>query len=672
VAERSSPPTEGGDPTTDEGRLPFLDGIRAFAVVAVLLYHAGVAGVSGGLLGVDVFFVLSGFLITSLLCREYEGRASVALGRFWARRARRLVPALVILLLGVAAYARLFAGSIDLSTIRGDALSTLLYVANWHFLASSQGYFALTMAPSPLLHTWSLAVEEQYYLIWPVMALLVLRRGGRRALAWVAGTGALGSALLMSVLYLAGASTDRLYYGTDTRAQALLVGSFLGAVAVRPGLGVVRATWAATARGRLTGVVVGVAGAGVLVWAWSTLNGQDPVLYEGGFLAVALATGGVITAVVSWPGSALAWFLSRRPLVFVGRISYGLYLYHWPLFLALDHAHTGLGGAGLLATRLSVTFVVAVASWRFVEEPIRRRRVLLSWRAGGAAAVAVVATVAVLVVATAVPSGAVPATTVSAPSGRGPMPAAELRALTAHRAFSSDPERFVLLGDSVALTMRFGLQVDSVRRYGVRMYIGAWLGCDLDPDLPVRGNGVVYQTSPGCLDWQTTWPRFVTEDGATVVGILLGRFELLDHFYDGGWTSVGQPRWDRHLTQELELAIHLVTRHGARVALFTAPYDKETEAADGSVYPENEPSRMDAYNRLLRQVAATDPGVVTVVDLNHILDPAGRYTLTVDGVRVRYYDGVHVTVAGGEWLQPRILPTIAQLGLDASSPTTAG
>jgi len=647
----------------DEARLAFLDGIRAFAVIAVLLFHAGVPGVQGGLLGVDVFFVLSGFLITSLLCGEFAGRGAIGLARFWGRRARRLLPGLVVLLLGVAAYARLFSGSLDLSTIRGDALSTLLYVANWHFLASSQGYFAQAMAPSPLLHTWSLAVEEQYYLIWPVTALIVLRAGGRRALAWVAGLGALGSALLMAALYLAGASTDRLYYGTDTRAQALLVGSFLGAVASPTGLRVVRGTWAVTRRGRLTGAVVGTAGAAVLVVAWTTLDGQDPVLYLGGFLVVALATGAVITAVTSWPGSALARLLSVRPLTFVGRISYGLYLYHWPLFLAVDHAHTGLSGAALLATRLALTFVAAVVSWRFVEEPIRRRRILLSWRAGVAATATVAATVAALVVATAVPSGAVPAAARSGPTGRRAMPAAELTALTARHAFSTDPERFVLLGDSVALTMRLGLQIDSVRRYGVRMYIGAWLGCDLDPDLPVMGNGVVYQTSPGCLDWQSTWPRFVDDDHATVVGILLGRFELLDHFYRGRWTFVGQPAWDRHLTEELDLAIHLVTRHGARVALFTVPYDKETEAPDGSVYPENEPSRVDAFNRLLRQVAAAHRSTVTIIDLNRILDPAGHYTLTVDGVRVRYYDGVHITITGGQWLQPRILPEIDRLGL---------
>jgi hypothetical protein len=414
-------------------------------------------------------------------------------------------------------------------------------------------------------------------------------------------------------------------------------------------------------------VALGAAGAGVLVWAWAALNGQDPFLYQGGFFLVALAAAGVIAAVTSWPEAPLARFLSLGPLVFVGRISYGLYLYHWPLFLVLDHAHTGLAGVPLLAVRLVATVVAAVVSWRLIEEPIRRRRWLLSWRAGVAGAVAVMGTAAVVVVATTVPSAGVAAAPAAEAAGRGVIPAAERRALETRQAFSRDPERFVLLGDSVALTLRLGLETDAVGRYGVKMYPGAWLGCDLDPGLPVMGNGVVNQTSPGCQGWQSKWPRFVDEDHATVVGILLGRFELLSHFYQGHWTYVGQRGWDAHLTNELDLAISLVSGQGARVALFTAPYDSETEAADGSVLPENEPGRVNAYNRLLRQVAAAHRGVVTLIDLNRILDPGGQYTMTVDGVRVRYYDGVHISIAGGLWLQPRLLPEIARLGLEDRS-----
>ncbi len=178
-------------------RFAALDGIRAFAVMAVIFFHVGVSWVGGGLLGVDVFFVLSGFLITTLLCRELSRTSTIRLGRFWAQRARRLLPALFVLVLGVAAYAYAFRNTIDVTGVRNDAIATLAYVANWHFIVSDQGYFAQAAAPSPLLHTWSLAVEEQYYLIWPLIALFVLRRWGMAKLAVTAGIGAVASAVLM-------------------------------------------------------------------------------------------------------------------------------------------------------------------------------------------------------------------------------------------------------------------------------------------------------------------------------------------------------------------------------------------------------------------------------------------------------------------------------------------
>ena len=297
-------------PAEERHRLPFLDGIRAFAVCAVLLFHAGVSQVSGGLLGVDVFFVLSGFLITSLLCGEYLSSGSIRLGRFWAGRARRLLPGLFILLLGVAAYTWAFRTSLDVSSIRGDAISSLFYVANWHFIVTSQGYFSSSTTPSPLLHMWSLAVEEQYYLLWPGIVFVLLRRAGPRLVAWVSGVGAAASALLMATMYLTGFSTDRLYYGTDTRAQALLVGSLLGAMASKREWRVVPRVWASTRTGHAAGAVIGAIGVVVLLLSWNRLNGQNTFLYEGGFLVVALAAGGVITAVTSWRTSLLARLLS--------------------------------------------------------------------------------------------------------------------------------------------------------------------------------------------------------------------------------------------------------------------------------------------------------------------------------------------------------------------------
>ncbi len=667
--EAPAPPGAPGD-----RRLPYLDGLRAVAVLAVLLYHGGVSLTGGGLLGVDVFFVLSGYLITTLLCREYVARATIALGRFWAARARRLLPALFVLLLGVALYAFAFSGTLDLSSVRGDALATLFYVSNWHFIVSDQGYFAQAAAPSPLLHTWSLAVEEQYYLVWPVVALLVLRRGGRRALAKVAAGGALASAALMASLYLAGASTDRLYYGTDTRAQALLVGSVLGVVASRHGSAVVGSRWAKTPAGQRAGAAVGLAGAAFLLLAFWRLSGQSPLLYEGGFLAVSVAAGAVITSVTSWPRGALARGLSRRPLVALGRISYGVYLYHWPIFLALDHQRSGLDGLGLLLARLAATLVVAALSWRFVEEPVRRRR----WPTGRWSAVALMGSVAgalgALVAATVAPvSGGATVAGLSALQARAALGPSEVAELSAAGAFGPHPERFLLFGDSQAITMDIGLHHDSVPRYGVRIYGGGWFGCDFDAGRPILAGGQVLVPqsgdSPSCLGWRHSWAHMVARVDPQVVGILMGRFELYDHYFRGAWRHVGERLWDAHLATELNQAVALASARGAKVVLFTAPFDDpSTEQANGQPFPENDPGRVVAYNRLIRQVAAGHPGTVTVIDLNALLDPHGAYTPTIDGIRVRWTDGIHISRAGGEWLQPRILPTVDRLALDGRAP----
>ena len=223
----AAPPRVASASTPPRDHIAGLDGIRAIAVIGVLGFHAGVAGFGGGLLGVDIFFVLSGYLITSLLVAEWTRTGHLSFLRFYERRARRLLPGLFLLLLLVAVYAHWFAETDTLSQLRGDAFSTLAYVANWRFIFSGQSYFVHFGPPSPLLHTWSLAVEEQFYLIWPGVALLVMRWRGRRGLAVVAAAGIVVSAALTLVLFHHGVSVSRLYYGTDVRTQEVMVGALL-------------------------------------------------------------------------------------------------------------------------------------------------------------------------------------------------------------------------------------------------------------------------------------------------------------------------------------------------------------------------------------------------------------------------------------------------------------
>ena len=282
--------------------VPALDGLRGVAVVGVLAFHLG--HLRGGYLGVDLFFVLSGFLITSLLLVEREGTGRIDLGAFWARRARRLLPALFLLLAAVAAYAATNPVDVVMSGLRADALATLAYIANWHAIVADKGYWDLFASPSLLEHTWSLAIEEQLYVVWPLVVFGALRFG-RRAVLGTALVLAAASALAMVVLHGAGDDTSRVYFGTDTRAAAVLVGAALAA-------------WRGS---RFRGApAVGAVAAALLGVAWCTVPGTAGWLYEGGFLVCSIA-GAVVLAGALQPGP-LATVLSARPLRHLGVISY--------------------------------------------------------------------------------------------------------------------------------------------------------------------------------------------------------------------------------------------------------------------------------------------------------------------------------------------------------------
>ncbi len=384
--------------------MPALDGVRALAVLSVMGYHAGVGWLPGGLLGVDVFFVLSGFLITSLLLSEYRKTGRISLLSFWGRRARRLLPAMALLLASMIAWATYLSPATSRNSLRVDALSTMFYGANWRFITSGQGYFDHFGPQSPLLHTWSVAVEEQFYLLWPLLLLLVLR-WRRRGVFALAFAGAAASAAWMWVLSVDGASPDRLYYGTDTRALPLLLGCTLAAL--RPPAGIedslARLRKVAVARTlRVLIQVIGLAGITGLVLCWLRVRDHSTWLYRGGFIVVAACAAALLLTCTDAPRGPLARLLSLPPVRYIGAISYGLYLYHWPLFQYLTHARTGITGGGLLAVRFAVTFAVAVVSYHLIEQPIRRgalsRARLRRWLPRGMAAATLPVT-ALLVVA---------------------------------------------------------------------------------------------------------------------------------------------------------------------------------------------------------------------------------------------------------------------------------
>ncbi|MDE3131437.1 MAG: acyltransferase [Acidobacteriota bacterium] len=349
-------------------RLPYqpgLDGLRALAVAGVFLYHANVGWMPGGFLGVDLFFVLSGYLITSLLMREWGERGSIELGAFWGRRARRLFPAVAVLIL-FALLAALTLARDDLDRTRTDALSAVVYLTNWHEIVASHSYFSQFGRPSLLQHLWSLAVEEQFYLVWPLLLIVGLRRLRRGGMVALTAALAAGSCALMWLSYSPAADPSRLYYGTDTRAFTLLIGALLAFAwpAAQARLHGMR-------RSKMTVEAVGVAALAGVLALFVSLHDFDPWLYRGGFLLMAVL-GAALVGAVAYPGTRLERALGCRPLRWLGARSYGIYLWHWPIMeLTRPQLDVALHGAPLIVLQAAFTVAAAALSYRYVEMPIR-------------------------------------------------------------------------------------------------------------------------------------------------------------------------------------------------------------------------------------------------------------------------------------------------------------
>ena len=358
------------------GRLtyqPALDGLRALAIVAVLVYHAAPAALPGGFLGVEVFFVLSGYLITALLLAEWQHHQRLDLGAFWQRRARRLVPAIVAVLLATLAVTAAFLPD-ELASLRGDALAAAGYVANWHLILEQRSYFETIGRPALLQHLWSLAVEEQFYLLWPILLLVGLRWLPRRLLVGLVLAGALASMLLLAWLSQASSDPSRAYYGTDTRAGGLLLGAALALVWSRRQLAVPAALLHLAALGALA----------FLLLASVLLTESTALLYRGGFAAVDVAVVVLIAAVVHPRARLEASLLGGAVLRWLGQRSYSLYVWHWPVFaLSRPQLDVPLDGWPLLLLRLGLVLGVADVSYRWIERPIRSGalgRVWQAWR----------------------------------------------------------------------------------------------------------------------------------------------------------------------------------------------------------------------------------------------------------------------------------------------------
>jgi peptidoglycan/LPS O-acetylase OafA/YrhL len=461
------------------GYIPALDGLRAVAVVAVLLYHGDQNWIPGGFLGVDVFFVISGYLITSLLLTDWREHGKVQLGRFWFRRARRLLPALYTMLAAVSLYALLFLRE-DVASLRGQVLAAIGYVENWYLIFQHQSYFQSVGRPPLLQNLWSLAVEEQFYLVFPLLlgvGLSLWGRNGKRGKILVAIiAGALASTVLMWALYVPYTDPSRVYYGTDTRVGELLIGAALAFL------------WAPWQLSKKTGRgapfvldLLGFAGIATLCWFFLNTGEFQPSLYRSGFLLVALVSAVTIAAVVHPAARLVPRVLGLEVITWIGVRSYAIYLWHWPVYMITrPHSDIPLTGYPLLSLRLGITFVLAELSFRYVEEPIRsgaigrrvnalrrargesRRRLATGFALTGAAA-----TLAVVIIATGLAEAPAPGRPAGAPAEAAVLiapstttttttaPPAGLTPVTTAPAAPAPPPlvagRVTMVGDSVML-----------------------------------------------------------------------------------------------------------------------------------------------------------------------------------------------------------------------------
>ncbi len=623
--------------------MPALDGLRALAVAGVIAYHFDFHWANGGYLGVDFFFVLSGFLITSLLAGEWGASGRLRLRLFWARRAKRLLPAVLLLLLVLTVYDWLGGPNITGGTFRGDAIATLFYYANWHLIATHQSYFAQFEAPSVLKHTWSLAIEEQFYLVWPLIILGMFRFATRkrsrqqqvfprRLTLVVTAVLAAASALDMALLYHQGADTSRIYYGTDTRAFELLIGAILALIVTA------RPDHSPQVRRALH--LVGPACAIGLGYLWVTAgdNQGNPSgwMYQGGLVVAGVLAAVVIASVAQPDAGPLGAVLSVRPLRWVGRISYGLYLWHWPVYVLMTDVTTGLNGAALLIARLAATVAAATASFYLIERPVRRYH----WKGWPftISAVSAVAVTAVIIVVGTVPE-ATSATSVpnyasvkvvSPTAIPNPLPPAIH--LPAGTVISpAHPLRVLTLGDSVMYDAELGIRAS------------------------LQATGEVTVTTHGYPGWGLLVdPKGFPQELAQTIAqthpqVILGMWSADDPF------ALAHPAAYRKIITE---AVQVMLTPGDGVDGVVFLQFPHVGALNTIINPAARQAHLDAnvagaraWTNIVSKLPAQFPGQVTFLYTASALDLDGQYspwlpTTTGGWIRVRKTDNTHLCPAG--------------------------
>ena len=623
---------------------PALDGLRGLAVAGVLLFHAGFGWAKGGYLGVSTFFTLSGFLITSLLVTERERTGSISLPRFWSRRFRRLMPAALAALAFICLFGLVAGDDHQLANLRGDVLAALAYVANWRFIVQDQSYADLFTDPSPVQHFWSLAIEEQFYAFFPLLTAGVLalalrikhpffegEAGARRLLFGVLGAMAVVSVWLMVTTFEPGHDTSLVYYGTHTRMAELLTGALLAVVLA--GRGPLRGL------ARRIVAIAGLVGLVLTVIWWNTVAQTSSWLFSGGLALYAVVSAVVVAAAVA-PGGAVRSLLSWEPLRRLGLISYGVYVYHWPVFLWLSPDRVDLPAWPLFMLRFGVTLGLSVVSYRLLEMPIRRRERVVGerkWLAAPAGAAAVA--LAVFVVTLGAPTRAeleADQVTAAAPLDPAEVLAQQVESdVDAGAVQPATPvvDTVLLVGDSV---MGQGLEQFQAR-------------------FEAEGIAVGYAGGPGTgpLFPQGDWIRQIDENVERLdpdVVIIEACCDYarapqgdLYRLPDGTQVQPGSEEMYVAWEREIRAAIDHADDGGAEVFVVLAP-PVQTNGFYGNL--EEQVTRLNDMYRSLG---------VPLINWGSVLAPGGEYTPALPGPggesqTVRLEDGVHNTPYGYELL----------------------
>ena len=629
-----------------------IDGLRAIAILSVLLFHTGLY--SNGLFGVDMFFALSGFLITLTMLREFHRTGGIHLGRFYLRRAKRLLPLLFIVLALTLWGVAVLGTRAELERFGQQAVASLVYLTNWEQISAGQGYWDGFGAINPLGHMWSLAITEQFYLLWPLVMFLVLALGkrlsrgdGPNSWQWsrrsavmvlVLGVAGLAVAGAMPMLRFDGSNWDRLYLGTDTHVAGLIAGAVAASLNYlwlqRASIRNARAPrvlprtdrWSVVVRGAAVSIVSVAALSAIVVLSLNASSYEEPWLYQWGFLAVALI-GSLLILTLTSPNNILTRVFAWKPLVEIGKVSYTLFLVHMPIYwliLALAPYSTSWD---LVVLGLPASLLLAGGLHHLVAEPIRLRR----WRIKGTAAFSTLVagvTAAVLLV---------PGLILATPAGAG-----SVKVLT--------------LGDSLANDYASALGTYQGDRFTV--VDGGLPGCGISGSTAQRTRAGITQSAPAtCNPWESRWTTLIDDSTPDYVVVNIA-WDAVTQQIDGEWTDLTDPAFAKTYRESLETLAEVTERPGLTVMV------ANSRLYNGVVSPE----QATAFNTILDDFFADHPEIVKL-DLQDEVCTADECATTVGDERMYLDDRVHFSAAGKQLIAPWLAE---QIGAAKSAAGTQG